>query len=196
MNASYAASRGVCAELYVAPTTLAEDEGGFGGFVSADLDAFTCIGYFTGKWMRRRSDAPYRGQRASHAMETEDYFVIPHDYSRAYRSPQEQALADLQRYPVAAIQEVPDGKETNCQFVRWYRADDILFYGSRRIRVDAVTLYTTRKVAAGEELFTWYGHDYPCRTWTPGTVSTFSKSMLRPPVLQIPVPPLDAWRPI
>ena len=153
----------------------------------------TFVGLYRGKWMRRTTQSSsYRGARRSHAMETDDFFIVP---PRAGASA-DAAHVNVYEYRIAAVQEVPQGEVANVTFVRWFKVGDVLETPpegiARNASADSVAMYAARDLYDGEELFTFYGSGYP-RTWVTGRPSHISKSALGPPRLSAACVPSDAW---
>ena len=100
--------RGVHADLFVAPTEVKLPDGieEYGTFVSnrrsKPIKAGTCLGFYRGTFRRRRSWNPYGGARGTHAIETDDFFIVPPP--AAANKPRS---VDLVEYPLAGIMEVP-----------------------------------------------------------------------------------------
>ena len=59
-------------------------------------------GLYRGEFKRRTTQRPYGGARKSHAMETEDFFIVPRRPAASTN-----LLVDVYEYRVAAVQEVP-----------------------------------------------------------------------------------------
>ena len=70
------------------------------------------------------------------------------------------------------MNEVPEGMVANTAFVRWFTVGDLFDEPppnvGRRATADAIALYAARDLYDGDELFTFYGSEYP-RTWKAGT---------------------------
>ena len=194
-------SRGCAHWVRIEQTKLTDKDGNFLPFAGAhvaitagEISRGTFVGCYRGKWIRRRSAAPYRGALAPYAMETDDFFIVPQAEDG------NSSQADLDEYPMAAVNEVPLGHAANCTFKRFFTERDVrLPMHDERLaqRIDAVALYTTRAVQPGEELLTDYGKHYSFRgaIWTPGAPGRFlSKSEIVPPVIALYGPvPSDAW---
>ena len=65
---------------------------------------------FTGKFKRRTSTRAYTGPRASHAMESDDYFVVPRGLI------EDASVVDLSLDMIAAANEVLEGEVANATF--------------------------------------------------------------------------------
>ena len=63
----------------------------------------TFVGFYRGEWMRRSTTRSYRGARKSHAMETDDFFIVPPRAAAAA----DATLVNVYEYRIAAVQEVP-----------------------------------------------------------------------------------------
>ena len=146
------------------------------------------VGLYRGEWKRRRSARSYDGARKSHAMETDDFFIVP--------PPAATDLVNVYEYRTAAVQEVPQGEVANVVFVRWFTVGDVLEEPpagiSRKASADSVALYAARDLYDGEELFTHYGSEYP-RTWVAGRCGHLVKKDILPPRLAAAYVPADAW---
>ena len=213
MDCAMSASRCCAAWVRVRPSTLKAEGAGLGLFVAlpacepaADA-AHSCpygvdehglriirkgswVGLYRGQWKRRTTGRPYSGVRASHTVETDDFFIVP---PRAVAA---DMLVNVHDYRMAALQEVPEGQVANVAFVRWCTVGDVVESPPAGLRhnakADAVALYTVRDLHDGEELFTHYGSAYP-RTWVAGRPGRLLKKDVQPPRLVAAYVPADAW---
>ena len=74
---------------------------------------------FTGKFKRRTSTRAYTGPRASHAMESDDFFVVPRGLI------EDASVVDLSLDMIAAANEALEGEVANATFIRFYSAADV-----------------------------------------------------------------------
>jgi hypothetical protein len=135
--------------------TLLRDGGGknrrhFDGlFTLEDIPAGSFLGFYTGRFYdEEEGDAP----RTHYNVSVANSVIVP--------TRNRDGSVDLQRYPMAAMNEPPRDEESNVVLVEWDRARDAipgLEPPSRRVTVAA--MHTCRPVRAGEELYLHYGGD-------------------------------------
>ena len=141
---------------------------------------------FTGKFKRRTSTRAYTGPRASHAMESDDFFVVPRGLI------EDASVVDLSHDMIAAANEALEGEVANATFIRFYSVADVNNDTRKADKADAVALYAARDLYETEEIFTHYGSAYP-RTWVPGRPAQLKKMDVRPPRDCLPSVPPDAY---
>ncbi len=159
------------------------------GLLRPFIPANTFIGVYRGKFKKRLSARTYAGRHRSHAMETDDFLIVPEASEGTYGP-----YIDVHRYPIAAVNEVPEGACANTAFVRWYAERDIKGEeASASSRIDLISLYSARDLYENEELFAYYGSGYK-RTWEHGTPAHVLKKNVLPPVMWTTHVPPDSWR--
>ena len=122
MRRNWALSRGIAEWVEVRPTRLPLGSHERGLFVvstlSTELEGCyrnadgrnvirkgTYIGLYRGEFKPRNGSAqPYRGSRRSHAMETDDHFIVPP--ATASHSPE---TVNTLEFSISAVNEVPQG---------------------------------------------------------------------------------------
>lgn len=131
-----------------------------GLFTLVDLPKHTFLGYYMGKFYDDvdDDDAPdYEKPPKSHyAISGSGYTVIP-------PGERTQAGVNPRMYPLAMMNEPPKDTQANVTVVEWREAHDAV-PGERPTQlVGVLAMHTCRAVAAGEELYYFYGNSYDRR---------------------------------
>jgi len=134
------------------PTTVGEDPTGLGAFApdweTTPRAAFIGV-YRAPQWRRASGMTEYRG--------TSDYVMQVGAWRAGPRVVRQKTYPNLADFKMMALQEPPAGKEANCQFMYFSRADEINAPIAKSRAVSLVAVYTTREIEPGEELFVYYG---------------------------------------
>ena len=80
----------------------------------------TFLGFYTGNWIAKRSDMPYKGN-SRHVMELDEYRIIA-DKVRG-------------KHYIAAVNEPPPSTTANCAWVAWYDVRDIVSDDPQALRL-------------------------------------------------------------